>query len=99
MSASQVANLSEKISSQKQGIVLVFSRYSSGNPEDSEWSCHFVPKELIRIKDGGIRFIMSNGPSTGVTKYLYFLDNQIQGHANNEASPNNGMVLRYVFGV
>ena len=98
MSASQVANLSEPISAQKQGIVLVFSQYVSGAPVDSEWSCHFVPKELIRIKDGGVRFNMQRG-STAVTKYLYFLDNQIQGHAKNDASPNNVMVLRFVFGV
>lgn len=109
MNGSQTANLSENISDQPNGIVLVFCAYSDGELHDWDWCTHFVPKRIVELKPGGghdFNFNTSNYAHIG-SKYLYINDDHITGHANNTASgSNNGVtynntywVLRYVIGV
>lgn len=112
MSALQTATLSEKVSDQLFGIVLIFSRYDISNSENlNEHFCyHFVPKEIVSLMPGkGSVFNMSTSNETfSASKYLYITDTEITGHENNTAIGtgatgvtynNNRFVLRYVIGV
>ena len=110
MNASQTANLSENISKQPNGIVLVFSRYSDGAAQNHNFNSFFVPKQFVQLHSGGgcSFLIMSATFEYACSKYLYISDSSISGHASNNATgtgsngvtyANNGYVLRYVIGV
>lgn len=111
MKDSQTATLAQPITSQPNGVVLVFSAYSSGVAQNYEYQTYFFPKyQVIRHPGAGNLIIMasSNKPSAFWFKYLYFNDNSIVGHADNDATgtsssgvkyANNGAVLRGVYGV
>ena len=113
MNDSQVANLSEKVSQQRTGIVLVFSRYDTtvGAAGDYSFHSHFVSKEFVRLMPGkGTIFMLCSTPKFNMmaTKYLFISDDKITGHADNTAVgtsttgisyQNNQFVLRYVIGV
>lgn len=106
MGAEQWIELSQPISKQVHGIVLVFS----GSNADTSWSTHFVPKEMVALNQGGGQlFIMAvnAGFSNFGGKYLYLSDEAIQGQQSNTSSgnnsgiafSNNNYVLRYVIGI
>lgn len=111
MNASQTATLSELVSKQRSGIVLVFSRYSSSTAQDYHFNTFFVPKYQIAKHTGcGHTFMMTTDASFGLyaAKYLYINDDRIVGNDNNTATgtgacgityTNAGFVLRYVIGV
>lgn len=108
MTEGHTANLTEAISAQRHGIVLVFSAYESASDTDYGWQCFFVPKQLVALSTSGHTFNLGRGKFTRTgTKYLYIYDTYITGHAdNNLTGANNGItyannkfVLRYVFGV
>jgi len=111
MTANQTANLSQKISKQEKGIVLVFSRYSGGEMRNYHFNSFFVSKEFIALLPGmGNTFLMTTDGSFSVmaTKYLYIHDDKIVGNdintqtgtgASGVTYENNGFVLRYVIGV
>lgn len=102
-----------KISKQPHGIVLVFSHYDNveGKADDTSWSTHFVPKEMVKLNNGGGQtFLMpiNAGLSTFGSKYLYIYDDRIVGHVTNDKNGtaesgitfrNQDYVLRYVIGV
>lgn len=109
MNASQKITLSEPVSSQKHGIVLVWSGYSDSTVHDWNWQFQFVPKwftKYIGVGDG-FYFIgrCGNLNSTKLSsKYVYLSsDTTITGHASNTASgtnfDNSLLVLRAVIGV
>ena len=104
--------LSEAISAQPSGIVLVFSRYANGAVADTNFNDFFVAKALVDVKPGvGHLFAMYATPTFEImaAKYLYINDTTITGHANNILTgtstttgisyQNNAFVLRYVIGV
>lgn len=111
MSGSDTITLSQKIDSQVNGIVLVFSRYSSSTTRDYHFNSFFVSRNFIELMPGvGNTFIMSTDGSFSVmaTKYLYIHNDKITGNDINTTSgtgtsnvkyENNGFVLRYVIGV
>lgn len=111
MTAGQTATLSQKISDQPNGIVLVFSRYSSGEMRDYHFNSFFVHRNFVELMPGvGNTFMMTTDGSFSVmaTKYLYIHDDKIVGNDINSATgtgtsgvkyENNGFVLRYVIGV
>lgn len=113
MNDSHVVNLSEKVSQQRSGIVLVFSRYdtTTGTVGDYSFVSHFVSKEFVRLMSGkGTVFMLCSTPKFTMmaSKYLYISDQKIHGHADNTAVgtsgtgisyQNNQFVLRYVIGV
>lgn len=111
MTASHTINLSEKVSQQPSGIVLVFSRYSGGEAQNYHWNEFFVSKEWVRRHPGtGHSFMMTNDGlfSLMASKYLYIHDDKIGGNDVNGQSGtgtsgivynNAGFVLRYVIGV
>lgn len=104
--------LSEKVSEQVSGIVLVFSRYTNGAAADTNFSCHYIPKALVAAKTGVGHMLIMGASATFelmAAKYLYINDDTIAGHANNSSTgtssttgityANNAFVLRYVIGV
>ena len=105
MQNGQTATLTDKVTNQLNGIVLVWSKYSGG-PKDYEWNCFFIPKEMVGKHPGHGYSLMciGNWPSY---KYIYVNKQSITGNAAN--SSNNSIndvnydsknhVLRYVFGV
>ena len=108
MTANQRVKLSEAVSAQPNGIVLVFCAYNGINDTNYSWQSFFIPKQLVALSTEGHTFTLSSGKFTYVgTKYLYINDTSITGHADNNltgtsngiAFANNKFVLRYVIGV
>ena len=104
LNAGQSINLSEKLSDQKRGIVLVLSRYESGASQDYGYCTYFVPKECLDFGVGNPGFDIplvkySDGSIVTGSKYIYVSDNKINGAATNGTSPNSGWVFRYAIGV
>jgi hypothetical protein len=110
MTADQTINLSESVSSQPNGIVLVWSEYTSGAAQNSGWSYFFVPKHRVTAgwSTGGLNCTAIHyGGSSTMTKYVYVHDTKIIGNdLNNDTNSNsfaplanNRFVLRYVLGV
>lgn len=108
MTAGHTATLTEPVSEQRHGIVLVFSAYNGTDDTNYSWECFFVPKQLVALSTSVHTFILGRGKFTYVgTKYLYIYDDRVEGHADNgETGANNGItfannkfVLRYIFGV
>lgn len=85
------AQLSQPVSAQPHGIVLVFSHYDrkTSTADDHSWSTHFVPKVMVGEEgldgEGGHTFLMAINAalSTFGAKYLRILDNMIIGHESN----------------
>lgn len=108
MNGDQKATLSETVTEQLTGIVLVWSYYTNGAAQDYGWSTFFVPKMMVHLKPGvGYDIpLRRDKNATFGTKYVYVNDDRIVGHANNVATgtannvpyKNNQWVLRYVFG-
>jgi hypothetical protein len=107
MIATDRAELSEPISAQMNGIVLVFSAASG----DVSWNMQYVPKVMVNLLNGGgMAFMMAPNAAMGKfgAKYLYISDDVIEGDVSNETSgtgasaikfTNADFVLRYVIGV
>lgn len=111
MTAEHIASLSAPVSAQKGGIVLVFSRYSSGTVQNYHFQSFFVPKAAVAQHQGqGHTFMLTSDGLFGLFagKYLYIYDDRIVGHENNTKKgtgssgityDNSAYVLRYVVGV
>ena len=110
MTAGHTINLSEPISKQASGIVLVFSPYENGEKINNDFVSHFVAKKLIAEHSGsGHTFINTKADFVNIsTKHLYIYNDKIVGFDNNGNSTlvssgitfeNNKWVLRYVIGV
>ena len=108
MDASHTARLSEKVSEQLTGIVLVWSYYTNGAAQKYGWHTTFIPKAMVQLHNGvgwDIELRRTKNATFG-TKYVYVNDDRIVGHADNVATgtannvpyKNNQWVLRYVFG-
>lgn len=106
MKENTVINLSEPISAQKNGIILVFG-YSDS---DTGWNTFYVPKIMVQLNnDGGQTFLMAinSGFSAFGAKYLYIHDTNIEGQSSNGVQATNSGInytnsvfnLRYVIGV
>lgn len=108
MTDGHTANLTEPVSAQRHGIILVFCAYNGASDTNYSWQCFFVPKQLVALSTSGHTFTLGRGKFTYTgTKYLYIYDTYISGHADNNLSgtsngityANNKFVLRYVIGV
>ncbi len=109
MTETHKITLSEPVSAQPSGIVIVFSRFINGAAEDTNFQHFFIPKAFIAAKAGfGHTFFMTaNKFAVNATKYLYINNTQITGHVDNSATGtvngitfnNAGFVMRYVIGV
>lgn len=110
MTGNQTASLSEAVSKQAHGVVLIFSQYADGAAQNWGWNLFFVPKAHIDLNaNSGYCFMMTSNMFTYVAcKYLYIRNNEILGNdANNTSGTaasgikynNERFVLRYVIGV
>lgn len=109
MNSGQSITLSEAISAQVNGIVLIWSYYENGAAKDYNFHSHFVPKwVIIKYEGKGYDFDLANHTGNVLGhKYLYISDTKITGNDNNQntvtgtrATYNNTyFVLRAVIGV
>lgn len=109
MTSSQSIVLSENISKQPNGIVLIFSRFANNVAENSNFNHFFVSKKHVANHPGtGSAFFMAAVNFSFIcSKYLYISDDRITGNdLNSSTGTNNGItynnagyVLRYVIGV
>ena len=108
MTEGHTITLTEPVSAQPYGIILVFSAYESAEDTNYGWQSFFVPKILVATSTSGHTFELSRGKHTRKgTKYLYIYDDHITGHADNNLTgtsngityANNKFVLRYVIGI
>lgn len=111
LSDSQTATLSEAVSAQPNGIVLIWSYYLDGAADNSNFQSWFIPKHFVSLHNGkGLSMFMTNGSmSVAASKYAYISDTTIKGYSGNDdaattktcgitSTPKN-FVLRYVIGV
>ena len=109
MTDNETITLSEAVSQQQSGIVLVFSRYISNAAVDYYYSCHFFPKQILTVvSSAGVTYMMTTSKMEAVSaKYLKISDTSITGAAENDDSGtangvtfnNDRFALRYVIGV
>lgn len=109
MTASHTVTLSENITDQKNGIVLVFCGYSNNQVQKWNMHCYYYPKKLIELGYSGTGNFITLGGSAGISgcKYLYIKNNTIVGNDNNKGEhtwngvtySNSSHVLVYVLGV
>lgn len=103
LTESQTANLSELVSNQQNGIVLVWSRCEDGEPKNWGWIHNFIPKWQVKNYDGtGINCPLTGFSKCGgsIYKYIYLYDNKITGHAQNYTDAYaKKFCLRAVLGV
>lgn len=85
MNGSQTATLSERVSEQANGIVLVFTGYSNGTARNWNTVSHFVPKKKIELLNGVGEFIPLGG-TEGISgfKYVYLTDTGVGGNDKNQ---------------
>ena len=97
-SDSQTASFSGRVSEQKNGIVLVWSRYVDGEgAKDDQLVCNFIPKKMVAQKEGkGYTFtLFANSFSNVSAKYVYISDNRLTGHTNNTETGTGAIGLKY----
>lgn len=111
LNASQTAQLSQKVSEQQHGIVLVWQAYSSGSAQLWDYNFCFVPKwqALTNPGRGVSMWLTADAGHIVASKYVYVYDDKITGHANNSngatkrnsgiTTTNNYWALTYVIGV
>ena len=109
MTASDTVTLSEAVSQQQSGIVLVFTRYDSNAATDYYFSCHFFPKQILTVTSpAGSVFTMATSKMEYISaKYIKITDTTLTGDAANNANgtasgvtyDNDRFALRYVIGV
>lgn len=111
MIASQTATLSQKVSEQQHGIVLVWQAYDNGSAQPWHYNFCFVPKWQTLTNPGrGVSMWLTNDVGSQVaSKYVYISDDRITGHNNNGSGEtsrgsginvtNNHWALTYVIGV
>lgn len=111
MTAAHTVTLSQKVSEQAHGIVLIFSSYTNSTAHNYHFNSFFVPKYLVALHNGqGHHFMMS--PTAEFDqfcgKYLYIHDTKIVGNDLNDDTGtgssgitynNKYFVLRWVIGV
>ena len=111
MTSGHTCNLSEAVSKQKNGIVLVFSEFDGSSSLNQSFHCEFVPKMAVSTW-GGKGYCFKMATSTGsyfAIKGLVISDTQIKGASDNNSKTltsasgitltNGRFVLRAVIGV
>ena len=111
MSAGNTINLSQKVSEQKTGIVLVWQAYSDNAPQPWDYNFTFIPKwqAITNSSRGVVCYLATSQAGKIGTKYVYVFDDKIKGHNENSTgatkgnsgitTTNNHWVLTYVIGV
>lgn len=109
MRTSQTVYLDEPVSSQLNGLVLVWGRFSSGSAINAGWNCQYIPKGLITAMEGNdFDTLLVDGTTIG-RKIVKVYDDHITGGSDDNGDSSisgSGMtlhpasfVLRFVYGV
>lgn len=92
----------ETVSSQKNGVILVWSRYE-GETKNWGWIYNFIPKWHVKNYDGtGINCQLTGYSKCGgsIYKYIYLYDDKLTGYAQNYTDEYaKKFVIRAVLGV
>lgn len=111
MTASHTINLSQKVSEQKNGIVLVWQAYSNNAVQPWDYNFTFIPKwqAITNSSRGVVCYLATSHAGYIGTKYVYLFDDKIKGHNDNSTgatkgnsgitTTNNHWVLTHVIGV
>lgn len=114
LTAGQSITFSEPMSQQQSGVVLVFSRYTASTAQDYQYSCHFIPKQLVSTATSagqsaaGVAITMATSKFDYIAgKFVRVTETGVTGDETNNASGttngitynNGGFALRYVIGV
>jgi hypothetical protein len=114
LTSGQTITFSEPMSQQQSGVVLVFSRYTSSTAQDYQYSCHFIPKQLVTAATAagqsaaGVAVTMATSKFDYIAgKFVRVTETGVTGDETNNASGttngitynNGGFALRYVIGV
>lgn len=111
MNSGQTINLSEAISEQPNGIVLVWCDYTGSAAQNAKFSWDYIPKAAVLLSligQGGSTFFNAGFRFSDLSaKYLYITDTTIRGSDYNSENgtqsgityDNRNTVLRYVLGV
>lgn len=111
MNGSQTAYISQNLSTQQHGIVLVWQAYDNGSVKNWHFNYNFIPKWHALYKAGtGVSLWLTNDVGSQVaSKYIYVYDDKLVGHDNNSSGEtsrgsginvtNNHWVLTCVLGV
>ena len=102
--------LSETVSAQPNGIVLVFCEYHSDTIQNSAFHTVFIPKQVVAAHDGVGHTIQLSTYNAAhfATKYVYVFNTGVTGHVSNTnvgtaasgiTYTNNRFILRYIIGV
>ena len=86
MNASDTITLSEAISSQANGIVLVWGFYQNGEVQTGNFNSYFVPKFMVEqySATGHIMFMTTATGNYASNKALYIKDTEINGISYND---------------
>lgn len=100
MGANDTINLSKGISSQKTGIVLIFSGYSNGAAQNNNYTSYFIPRRFVGLyAGGGVVIPVGEAGRVNGAKYVYVYDDRLVGNANNTSDNNNKWVLTAIVGI
>ena len=111
MTANHIINLSQKVSEQQHGIVLVWQAYVDGTVQTYDFNFTFIPKWQVSVNPGrGVGCFLTNSTAAKIgTKYVYVHDDRIEGNNVNDdgatkrgsgiTTTNNYWVLTHVIGV
>lgn len=106
MTAGHTCNLTQKISDQPHGIVLIFALYADGEAKNEQIVEYTIPKASVKLFPGGGHSIPLLTPWKNAVKYLYINDTTVTGNDKNNQSftvggityTNNAFTLRYIIG-
>lgn len=112
LNASQTVTLSEGISKQPNGIVLIWSAYTGDTDNNYRWNCNFIPKIICSITNYSGGYACPIGDNAYIyagCKYIYITsDTTLTGHDYNQSFErtassitvnNQRFALRYVIGI
>ncbi len=111
MSEGQTATLSEAVSLQANGIILVFSEYTDGAAVNANFNMQFIPRYFVSaFESKGVNVVISSATMNAIAnKYVYISDTSITGYATNNTAAtevssgvvrtSKNFVLRAVIGV
>lgn len=97
MTSGHTVTLSQAISNQPHGIVLVFAQWANGALNKTHFHSFFVAKSTVASYGGSGHSFNIFGTKFGhaCTKYLYISNTKIVGHNDNNASGTGGCGIKY----
>lgn len=97
MSENDMVEIKKGIKSYPNGIILIWSRYENGKPQDYDFVMTYVHKSFVDLFSGK-GLIEQVGRTKIGDKYFYVYNNKIVGNARNILGESGTFVLRQVIG-